>query len=96
MLIVYSILLNMRDKTTKKRIKVDYLLLIKLAGLESSFFSYVRTKKRVSLNRLGLAFLRTNHVDIERLYAYAVQKGFKTYDDLFKEECRIAKTPWLD
>lgn len=62
----------MRDRLTKKRIKVDYEHIINVLGLSSEFTQYLWSKRpiKVSLRRYALAFLRTKKVFIESMYYY--------------------------
>lgn len=86
----------MIDKLTKKRIKVDYLLIIQVLDLDREFFYYTSLKKRISLQRLALAFLRSHKVDYQSVYYDLKEKGITSLEDYNKELTRIAKIPWLD
>lgn len=82
----------MKDKLTKKRLKIDYLLIIEVCGLTSKFLKFQREKKsHISVNRLALAFLRVSKVDIESVYYECQKHGYQTYDDYLNECIRLAK-----
>lgn len=87
----------MRDKLTKKRIKVDYLLVIKCADLESDFLRWQQSKKsKISFNRQAYAFCKMRKVDVDRIYSLCLENGITSYDEYLAELIRVAKTPWLD
>lgn len=82
----------MKDILTKKRVKVDYLLIISLLGMQDSFLNYLNKRhKAISVQRSALAFLRVNKVDIADCYYNYISKGFTTYEDYQKELIRIAQ-----
>lgn len=87
----------MKDKLTKKRIKVDYLLVIKCANEEENFLRFLNShKSKVSFRRKAYAFCKHKSIDIERIFSQCLEQGITSYDEYFAYMCRIAKTPWLD
>lgn len=84
----------MRDKLTKKRIKVDYLLLINVLGFELDFLEYQFKKgSRISLRRQAFAFLRTKLKDyeLENVYYTCKEHGITSFEDFKKFEIDTAK-----
>ena len=82
----------MRDKLTKKRVKVDYLLVIKCADAESDFLRWQQQKKsKISFNRQAYAFCKMKHIDVEQIYGHCLERGLVTFDDYEKECIRLAK-----
>lgn len=72
----------MRDKLTKKRIKVDYESMIIFLHLDSEFVRYIFNKNSsISSRRSALAFLRSKKVDIEAVYFDMKEKGFSIDQD---------------
>lgn len=88
----------MRDKLTKKRIKVDYLLVLKCADLEEEFLSWQQKRKSsISFNRLAYAFCKIKHVDIDRIFGWCLERGIKSYDEYLKECIRLAQDhSWVE
>lgn len=88
----------MRDKLTKKRIKVDYLLVIKCADAESEFLKWQQSKKsKISFNRQALAFCKTKRIDVDQIYGSCLARGLVTFEDYEKECIRLAKDhSWID
>lgn len=87
----------MRDKLTKKRVKVDYLLVIKCADLESEFLRWQQHKKnKISFNRQAYSFCKHKKVDVDGIYQMCLDHGINNFDQYLDELIRIAKTPWLD
>lgn len=82
----------MRDKETKKRIRVDYQLIIELANLTAEFSSYLFKQKRVgSIRRAALAFLKTKKINIEYWYYEYTLLGFTCYADYLEHNIKLAK-----
>ena len=80
----------MKDKLTKKRIRVDYELIIRVLNLDLKFSEYLWSRdKTISIRRLALAFLRGQKVDIEAVWNSCLEHGLKSYDDWLKENKRI-------
>lgn len=87
----------MRDKLTKKRVKVDYLLVIKIANQELDFLRWQQKKSsKISFNRLAYSFCKHKKIDVYTIYNLCLERGLNTYDDYIKELCRIARTPWIE
>lgn len=88
----------MIDKLTKKRIRIDYLVIIGMLDLEREFLLFQKKKNRkISVNRMALAFLKHKKIDYEILYNQYYLKGIKTYDDYLAECCRIASDhSWIE
>lgn len=87
----------MKDKLTKKRIKVDYSLIILVLNLEQDFLMYqIDRKTNRSLRRQQYTFLMQKHVDIEAVYLSCKEHGLTSHEDWLKEQYRIAQTPWLE
>lgn len=89
----------MIDKLTKKRVKkVDYRLIIKVAGLESKFSDYLFVRRsNISMRRLALAFLRSENVDIPYIWNLIQEKHISSNAELMEEYISIAKyNAWKD
>lgn len=87
----------MVDKLKKKRVKVDYSLIIFVLNLETDFIKYMSDHpSRRSLRRQQYTFLLKRKVDINKVYSDCIEHDLHTYDDWYREQCRIAKTPWLE
>lgn len=90
----------MRDKLTKKRIKVDYQLIIRVLNLDLDFLEYqFKSNNRISTNRQALAFLthKIGKDKIEDVWNECLNKGYQSFDDYIKENCRLAQVNiWED
>lgn len=77
----------MKDRITKKRVKVDYSKIIHLLGLDRDFIDYVISKRSsISGRRKALAFLNARRVDIHSCYLYLQDFPFDNYADLLKRQ----------
>lgn len=82
----------MRDKLTKKRVKVDYLLVLKCAGVELDFLKWQRMRQsKVGFNRQAYAFCKMKHIDVDQIYSDCLSRGIATFEDYEKECIRLAK-----
>lgn len=87
----------MKDKLTKKRIKVDYLLVIKIANRELDFLKWQQSHtSKISFNRKAYAFCKHNKIDVDSIFGLCLERGIQTLDQYQKELTRIAHTPWLE
>ena len=76
----------MKDKLTKKRIKVDYASMIIYLHLDGDFVLYsFKNKHNISARRLAFAFLRSKKVDIQGVYYEMKEKGIRCDNDMTKE-----------
>lgn len=73
----------MKDKLTKKRIKVDYASMIIYLHLDGDFVLYsFKNKHNISARRLAFAFLRSKKVDIQGVYYEMKEKGIRCDNDM--------------
>ena len=88
----------MRDKLTKKRIRIDYALVLEVAGLSSMFMRWQQLRRsKVSFNRQARAFCLSHKVDVDSIYQSCLDKGYRTYDDYQKELIRLASDhSWIE
>ena len=87
----------MKDKLTKKRVKVDYPLVIAFYGLSDEFLQWQQSKNRlISFRRSCYAFCKSKKVDVESAVFVLKQFGVKSLDELQKEQIRLAKLKWLE
>ena len=87
----------MKDKLTKKRVKVDYPLVIAFYGLSDEFLQWQQSKNRlISFRRSCYAFCKSKKVDVESAVLVLKQFGVKSLDELQKEQIRLAKLKWLE
>lgn len=87
----------MKDKLTKKRIRVDYPLVIAYCGLQNDFLRWQQSKNRlISFRRSCYAFCKSKKVDVEGVVHTLNLLNIDSLDQLDAELIRIAKTPWLD
>ena len=63
---------SMKDRLTKKRIRVDYSRIIKVLGLSEEFTAYLWSKRpcMLSWRRYEYAFLKAKRVYIDQIYFY--------------------------
>lgn len=81
----------MKDKLTKrKRVKIDYLALIKGHGL---YWVYLRWRKHLSPK---VKSKRRQQYMFCMAYLYSDVKDYVWWNANLDEMIRIAKTPWLD
>ena len=70
----------MKDRITKKRIKVDYYKVICMLGLFSDFVKYDAFKSScISFRRRARAFLKHKHVDLFVCQSYLKDKPWADY-----------------
>lgn len=75
----------MKDRLTKKRIKVDYANIINVLGLSYDFTGYLfKNNQRISIRRSALAFLRRKKVNIEFVNYIIKTENLKNYHDLLE------------
>lgn len=73
----------MKDRLTKKRVKVDYEHIINVLGLSYDFTAYLfKYNQRISMRRSALAFLRRNKVNIEFVNYLVTKENIKSHFDL--------------
>lgn len=73
----------MKDRLTKKRIRVDYKAMIYMLGLYHDFVKYVFDNPSIiSRRRKELNFLRSKKVDIEFCHHLMVNDHILSYDQL--------------
>lgn len=73
----------MKDRLTKKRLKVDYEAIIHMLDRDSDFICYIFTKcSKVSIRRQALAYLKHCKVNIEFCHYLHTKEGINTYAQL--------------
>lgn len=87
----------MKDKLTKKRVRVDYPLVIAYCGLQNDFLRWQQSKNRlISFRRSCYAFCKSKKVNVEQVVFLLDQMNIHSLDEIDSELIRIAKTSWLD
>lgn len=86
-----------KDKLTKKRVKVDYHLVIAIAKKQDEFLNFLKSSEsKISFNRKAYNFCKHAHIDVDAIYGECLSLGLRTYDEYMAYWCKIANTPWLE